>query len=147
MKQEIEVLIGDWVRLGERAGALRHEVFVVEQGVPVELELDECDSTAIHALALERGIPVGTGRLLPDCHIGRMAVRATHRGRGIGAMLLNALVEQARRRGDASVMLAAQWHARGFYRVLGFEAEGEKFMDAGIEHISMRKTLQATRPW
>jgi len=138
MGREIEVLIGDWGQLGERAGALRHEVFVVEQGVPVELELDEYDAIAVHALALEGDTVVGTGRLLPDAHIGRMAVRAAHRGRGVGAMLLTALVEAARRRGDPSVALAAQWHARGFYRAHGFQAEGEKFMDAGIEHISMR---------
>ncbi|MDX3893933.1 GNAT family N-acetyltransferase [Pusillimonas sp.] len=141
MEREIEVLIGDWGQLGERAAALRHEVFVVEQGVPVELELDEYDSIAVHALALEGDTVVGTGRLLPDAHIGRMAVRATHRGRGVGAMLLTALVEAARRRGDPSVVLAAQWHAQGFYRAHGFQAEGEKFMDAGIEHISMRKAF------
>lgn len=141
MGREIEVLIGDWGQLGERAGALRHEVFVVEQGVPVELELDEYDAIAVHALALEGDTVVGTGRLLPDAHIGRMAVRAAHRGRGVGAMLLTALVEAARRRGDPSVALAAQWHARGFYRAHGFQAEGEKFMDAGIEHISMRKVF------
>ncbi|TFL11506.1 GNAT family N-acetyltransferase [Pusillimonas caeni] len=141
MGREIEVLIGDWGQLGERAGALRHEVFVVEQGVPVELELDEYDAIAVHALALEGDTVVGTGRLLPDAHIGRMAVRAAHRGRGVGAMLLTALVEAARRRGDPSVALAAQWHARGFYRAYGFQAEGEKFMDAGIEHISMRKVF------
>lgn len=141
MGREIEVLIGDWGQLGERAGALRHEVFVVEQGVPVELELDEYDAIAVHALALEGGTVAGTGRLLPDAHIGRMAVRAAHRGRGVGAMLLTALVEAARRRGDPSVALAAQWHARGFYRAHGFQAEGEKFMDAGIEHISMRKVF------
>lgn len=141
MRQKPEVLVGDWSQLGARAGAIRHEVFVVEQCVPVELELDEYDPIAIHALALEDGVPIGTGRLLPDAHIGRMAVRQAHRRQGVGGMLLGALAEVARRRGDRSVALAAQWHAQGFYRAHGFRAQGDIFMDAGIEHILMRKAL------
>ncbi len=139
--RKLEVLVGDWAQLGERAAALRHEVFVEEQGVPIELELDEYDAVAVHALALEGGTPIGTGRLLPDAHIGRMAVRHSHRGQGVGGLLLGALVEEARRRGDASVVLAAQCHAQGFYRGHGFRAEGQVFMDAGIEHVLMRKIL------
>ncbi len=139
--QKLEVWVGDWAQLGERAAALRHEVFVEEQGVPIELELDEHDATAVHALALEGGTPIGTGRLLPDVHIGRMAVRRSHRGQGVGGLLLGALVDEARRRGHASVVLAAQCHARDFYSMHGFQAEGPVFMDAGIEHILMRKIL------
>lgn len=142
MNSPIVVRLGSWDQLGHEAGAIRHKVFVLEQKVPIELELDEHDATAVHALALKDKVPVGTGRLLPDSHIGRMAVLKPHRSIGVGKILLAALVEEAVRRGDSQVALAAQWHARGFYESLGFEPEGELFMDAGIPHVLMRKLLR-----
>lgn len=132
------VVIGSWAELGAAASAIRHEVFVLEQQVPVELELDEFDAVSLHVLAFDGPKALGTGRLLPDGHIGRMAVRREARGAGVGSMLLRALVEQARLRGDAGVVLHAQLSARGFYQGHGFAAEGAVFMDAGIEHIAMR---------
>lgn len=142
MNSLIVVTLGNWDQLGQEAGAIRHEVFVVEQKVPVELELDEQDRTAVHALARNGDTPVGTGRLLSDSHIGRMAVLKPYRSIGVGKSLLLALVEEAARRGDTQVVLAAQCHAQGFYEVLGFEPEGEPFMDAGIPHVLMRKLLR-----
>jgi predicted GNAT family N-acyltransferase len=137
----VKVVTGSWAELGAKASAIRHEVFVEEQRVPVELELDEFDAVSIHALALDGETALGTGRLLPDGHIGRMAVRHAARGAGIGSLLLLALMQQARQRGDTAVLLHAQLSARGFYERHGYVPEGAVFMDAGIEHIAMRHTF------
>lgn len=134
----VEVVVGSWAQLGSAASAVRHAVFVEEQGVPIELELDEMDAVALHALASDGATVLGTGRLLPDGHIGRMAVQRDARGAGVGSALLRALMEQARLRGDPGVVLHAQLGARDFYRRHGYTPEGEVFMDAGIEHIAMR---------
>lgn len=136
------LITGSWQQVGDHAGKLRHQVFVIEQQVPVELELDEHDATAVHALVFAGSAPIGTGRLLPDGHIGRMAVLQPYRGQGVGTMLLSALIQQARGRGDQDVVLAAQCHAQGFYNTQGFSVEGGVFMDAGIPHVLMRKTLR-----
>lgn len=138
----MQVVIGDWENLREHAQALRIEVFVVEQGVPIELEWDEGDEVAIHAVAYDaEGQPIATGRLLPDGHIGRMAVRKSARGRGIGAAVLQALLAEAKRLGYGRLVLHAQTHAVDFYRRHGFVVEGDEFMEAGIPHRLM--SLQA----
>ena len=131
-----------WDQARAEAGAIREAVFVAEQGVPRELELDVMDAACVHALArLEDGSAVGTGRLLPDGHIGRMAVLAQWRGRGVGGALLERLIEEARARGMTEVALSAQTQALGFYRRHGFAAEGEVYLDAGIPHQAMRRKL------
>ncbi len=136
------IVIGDWDSVREHAQALRIEVFVVEQGVPVELEWDEADEVSIHAVAYDdEGQPVATGRLLPDGHIGRMAVRKSARGQGIGAAVLQALLDEAKRLGYAELVLHAQTHAVGFYLRYGFEIRGEEFMEAGIAHLEMTRSL------
>lgn len=133
------LVLGDWSRLQADAQPVRYEVFVIEQKVPVELEWDDMDAASLHAVVYnEAGAAVATGRLLPDGHIGRMAVRAQERGKGIGGMVLSALVERARERGDAAVLLNAQIHAESFYARFGFMREGEEFMEAGIAHVTMR---------
>lgn len=135
--------LGDWPSLRARAEAVRFTVFVDEQGVPAEMELDEFDAASLHALAVDAdGAVLGTGRLLSDGHIGRMAVLQSARGRGVGAALLLALVEAASTRGDCEVMLSAQTHALGFYARYGFVAEGEVYDDAGIPHRWMRRALR-----
>lgn len=137
---EPRIALGTWDRLGDDARQVRHAVFVVEQSVPLEIELDDQDAVSIHAVAYDgQGRPLGTGRLLPDGHIGRMAVRKAWRGQGVGSLLLNALMDAARRRGDAEVVLDAQLHARPFYARHGFVEEGGTFMDAGIPHRVMRR--------
>lgn len=121
---------------------VRDEVFVGEQGVPVEIEHDALDPLCAHVIArLLDGTPVGTARLTPDRHIGRMAVRAPWRGRGIGDALLLALVDEARKRGWPDVHLNAQVSAIGFYERHGFHPEGERFFEAGIEHQAMARGL------
>lgn len=138
----IRITLGDWETQRADAQAVRYEVFVLEQKVPLDMEWDEMDARSLHALAHDAaGKAVGTGRLLPDGHIGRMAVRRSARGNGTGARMLEALVEAARQRGDRQVMLNAQTQAEAFYLRYGFVREGEVFMEAGIPHIHMRRRL------
>jgi predicted GNAT family N-acyltransferase len=133
------ITIGSWEKQNTQARPLRLDVFVREQQVPLELEWDEFDAVSVHALAFDcAGIPVGTGRLLPDGHIGRMAVLQSHRGEGAGSAILCALMQYAKARGDREVVLNAQMQARAFYERHGFVGEGEEFLDAGIPHIRMR---------
>jgi predicted GNAT family N-acyltransferase len=121
--------------------ALRHEVFVVGLGVPEDLERDELDVVSDHAVALVGGDVVGTGRLLPTATIGRMAVADSVRGQGVGAAVLECLETCARDRGFGVVELHAQVHAAGFYDKAGYTPYGEVYLEAGIEHLSMRKEL------
>ena len=144
MKTEegIRITTGSWERLGEDATRVRYAVFVEEQKVPVEIELDASDPQCVHAVAYAPdGAAVGTGRLLPDAHIGRMAVLSECRGQGVGSLILRRLVECARQRGDAEVVLSAQTHAQAFYAAHGFVPEGDLYLDAGIEHVLMRRRL------
>lgn len=135
------VRLGSWDELAALASPIRFTVFVEEQRVPVELELDEFDPLSCHAVAWVDGTPVGTGRLLPDGHIGRMAVRPAWRGRGVGAALLEALIDEAGRRGMGRLALNAQTHALGFYARFGFTPVGEVFDDAGLPHRTMVRDL------
>jgi predicted GNAT family N-acyltransferase len=138
----IAIAVGDWARLRDDASAVRHEVFVIEQQVPPEIEMDEFDAVCVHAVAYdENGQVLGTGRLLPDGHIGRMAVHRRARGKGVGARLLQALVEAGHAKGHRKLILNAQTHARGFYEGQGFVVEGEVFMEAGIPHVVMARAL------
>ncbi|HHO67402.1 MAG TPA: GNAT family N-acetyltransferase [Gammaproteobacteria bacterium] len=121
--------------------AIRHAVFSLEQGIDATADLDGRDTAAIHALAEVDGHAVGTGRLLPDGHIGRLAVLRDWRGRGIGTALLEALVEAARRQGLARVYLGAQAQATGFYEKHGFRACGEPYVEVGITHLRMERRL------
>jgi len=134
----------DWNHARVDARRIRELVFVHEQGVPPELEMDAEDAHCEHALAYaEAELAVATGRLLPDGHIGRMAVLEAWRGKGIGALVLQALVERARQYGQAHARLNAQVYAVGFYRRHGFEISGAEFMEAGIPHIPMQRDLSA----
>lgn len=136
------VELGDWVTLQASAAPIRLEVFVHEQRVPLEEEIDALDALCVHAVAFDAmGHALATGRLLPDGHIGRMAVLKAARTRGAGSAVLRALMQQARHRGFAEVVLSAQTHAQGFYLRHGFLAEGAEYLDANIPHILMRKAL------
>lgn len=130
-----------WSEAREEASRIRFTVFVEEQRVPREIELDARDAECIHALARLDGRAVGTGRLLPDAHIGRMAVARECRGMGIGSRILESLVQRASERGDREVVLSAQVHALPFYARLGFSAFGEVYEEAGIPHQDMRRRL------
>ncbi len=125
--------------------ALRREVFIDEQRVPEELELDGEDDACIHFLAVDdQGTAVGTARLRIAGHKAkaqRVAVRRAHRGRGIGAALMRAVEGEARRNGAATVTLSSQVHAIPFYERIGYVARGDVYDDAGIPHRDMTKSL------
>ena len=137
------VRVADWQRDAPTLRDIRYEVFVVEQRVPESLEWDGIDPQCVHALAVDdEGQGIGCGRLLPDGHIGRMAVRAPWRGRGVGQMILDVLIQLARQRGDARVVLNAQTQAMPFYARAGFVASGPEFDEAGIPHREMALALR-----
>ncbi len=131
-----------WEQAQPVAGPLRFAIFVGEQNVPAGIELDDLDASCVHAVAYDvDGKAIGTGRLLPDGQIGRMAVVVEWRRRGIGAEILEALIGEARKRGHAEAMLSAQLQAAEFYREAGFVAEGKVYEEAGILHQKMRKQV------
>ena len=137
---------GNWEDLGWDAMEIRIEVFVDEQLIPLELENDEDDADAFHAVAYNGfGQVVATGRLLKgqqgQGRIGRMAVKRVLRGSGQGAAVLAALLAEATRRGDSELALHAQTSAQGFYERLGFKARGDVFDEVGLTHIEMFLTL------
>lgn len=132
---------GDWRELGDAASLIRRVVFIDEQQVPQEEEWDGRDGECLHFLATLNGEPVGTARLLPDGHIGRVAVLSSARGAGIGYRLMEAAIAAAREAGHRHAALSAQLHALAFYERLGFVAHGEVFMDAGIPHREMTLVL------
>jgi predicted GNAT family N-acyltransferase len=128
-----------------QCAAIRLEVFVDEQRVPADEELDDLDAISVHVLARVDGGPVGTGRLIPTDDgrgkIGRMAVRKPFRGSGVGAAIMDQLLDVARERGMHGLTLSAQLHALGFYERFGFVAHGDVFLEAGIEHREMARSL------
>jgi predicted GNAT family N-acyltransferase len=138
---------GAWESLAKDAGAVREQVFVHEQGVPATMEYDDWDPQSHHVVARgPEGGAIGTGRLLPDGHIGRLAVLPAWRRQGVGRALMCRLTEIARRRGFDQLELNAQTSAAEFYERLGYQREGEEFEEAGIAHVAMRRALtpQAT---
>ncbi len=139
----IRIELMDWEKAQPIAGPIRFAIFVGEQNVPPGIELDDLDAKCMHAVAFDpEGKAIGTGRLLPEGKIGRMAVVKEWRRQGVGAELLEALVAEAARRGHAEVVLSAQLQAAEFYREHGFTAEGKVYQDAGILHQDMRKVLK-----
>ncbi len=125
--------------------ALRHEVFVLEQSVPLELERDEYDDSATHLVALYDGDVIGTLRVVVNGHgakIGRMAVRASERKKGLGSRLMQRAAEAALQMGAVEIVLHAQLAAKEFYRRLGYREEGGNFEEAGIPHVAMRKAIR-----
>ncbi|GMU71142.1 MAG: GNAT family N-acetyltransferase [Burkholderiales bacterium] len=132
----------DFEHDAEALREIRIAVFCIEQDVPPELEWDGVDPRCEHALAVDAGgRAIGCGRLLPDGHIGRMAVLREWRGRGVGGALLEHFVALARTRGHTVARLNAQVHAIPFYRAHGFAVEGDEFEEAGIPHRAMARSL------
>lgn len=141
-KPVFTVRIVEWTQAGESLMAVRTTVFVEEQSVPATLERDGRDPECAHACARAPGGDViGTGRLLPDGRIGRMAVLKSWRGSGVGGAMLQALMAEAKRRGHAETHLHSQSHARAFYERHGYVVEGGEYLEAGIPHIEMRAKL------
>ncbi len=139
MSQEITILEVDWECEHKRLLAVRTTVFVIEQQIPSEIEVDEYDPVCDHVLAIDaEGNPIGTARLLPEGKIGRVAVLKDWRNRGVGSLLMKALITRAQSRGDREILLHAQSWTIPFYETLGFRPEGEEFLEAEINHRKMR---------
>ena len=133
----IKIKRASWAADRSQLEPVRRAVFVEEQGVPAEIEMDGQDGDCRHLLALLGEEVVGTVRLLPDGRIGRLAVLKDYRGRGYGRELILAMLQVARDAALPQVYLHAQCHALGFYTELGFTPEGDEFEEAGIDHINM----------
>ena len=141
-----DLKLGTWSDLGAAARAIRTEVFIDEQKIPMAMEWDEADASGVHAVAFNRfGFPLATGRLLAHgagvARIGRMATRQAVRGSGIARGVLNALMAVSKERGDTEVLLHAQLSAQAFYARVGFVPRGPVFHEAGIAHIEMSRGL------
>ncbi len=124
----------------DKAYALRVEVFVGEQGVDKEIELDEHDRYALHIVCKDGGDCIGCARLLTEgtsAHIGRLAVKKSYRGKGVGSAIMRYIIDYCKRDGYEYIWLNSQLHATAFYQNLGFVKEGNTFFEAGIEHIKM----------
>ena len=137
----ITSIICDYKSNIEDICAIRYEVFVDEQNVPEELEIDGLDAEATHVLAFVDGVPIGTGRILDDGHIGRVAVLKDYRGFGIGKLIMKELIKWAQDITLKKVWLSSQWHAHSFYLDLGFVCVGDIYKEAGIDHIKMFKAV------
>ena len=131
------IITANWADHQLQLAAVRTAVFVDEQGVPEEIEMDAEDARCHHLLALIEQQPVGTARLLANGRIGRLAVIKPCRNRGVGRQLLRASMALAKSLGMNDLHLHAQVQTLDFYRAVGFEAEGEVFVEAGIRHQNM----------
>ncbi|MCG4455098.1 GNAT family N-acetyltransferase [Pseudomonas sp. MMS21-TM103] len=138
----IHVRLADWQKDNAELRRIRESVFIAEQAVPPELEWDAEDPEASHFLAYEGDYPIGTARLLPDGHIGRVSVLKDWRGLKVGDALLRAVIMEAEKRGLQQQMLSAQVQATPFYERLGFAIVSGEYLDAGIPHVDMVRHSQ-----
>lgn len=139
---EFTIHLTDWAHEQARLSQLRRSVFIDEQGVPEALEWDADDAGSLHFLVVDQaGQAIACARLLPDGHLGRMAVLPAWRRRGVGRALLAAVLDTAQSRGHSMLRLSAQTHAAAFYARAGFTAVGGEYEEAGIPHVAMQKTL------
>ena len=122
--------------------SIRNQVFTMEQKIDEGLDFDGRDADAVHALIETDGVPIATGRMLPDGHIGRMAVLQPWRGKGFGRMIIETLTAAANKKNLDSVFLGAQIQVAGFYRKLGFHPSGDTFKEVSIDHLPMKKMIK-----
>jgi predicted GNAT family N-acyltransferase len=140
----IELSITSWAEAQSLVKPLRYQVFVIEQKVPEDMEWDEFDEIAWHAIVTADNQTIGTGRLIMNdriAKIGRMAVQPSRRNQGIGRSILNTLIQTAKEKGAQECILHAQVHAIAFYAKEDFEPHGPIFDEAGIPHVEMRLIL------
>jgi predicted GNAT family N-acyltransferase len=139
---DIRIESADWQQDQQQLIALRTEVFVDEQKVPVDMEIDGMDPQCLHVKAVDAGGNIiGTARLLPNRYVGRMCVKNSHRKQGVGGNMLQFFIDYARQNQLPALMLNAQISAQSFYQAYGFEADSKIFMEADIEHIHMTLLL------
>jgi predicted GNAT family N-acyltransferase len=120
---------------------IRRSVFTKEQHIDPDMDFDGRDHDAVHVLIIVNGEYVGTGRMLSDGHIGRLAVLKEYRGKGFGAEIVKSLIEEAKKRKLKKVNLGAQRYAVGFYKKLGFSEYGEPYIEVNIEHLLMERSI------
>jgi predicted GNAT family N-acyltransferase len=133
------IAIVSWSDKQAELYSVRRAVFIEEQNVPESIEIDGLDSDCFHVLASDtKGHPVGTARMDGKGKIGRMAVLHDYRRRGIGRKMVQALMDYGRKNAITDFHLSAQITAIEFYRKMGFEPFGQKFIEAGITHINMK---------
>jgi len=140
----IELSITSWAEAQNLVKSLRYQVFVIEQKVPEDMEWDEFDQIAWHAIVTADNQTIGTGRLIINdrvAKIGRMAVQSSRRNQGIGKSILKSLIQTAKEKGAQECILHAQTHAITFYAKEDFEPHGPIFDEAGIPHVEMRLIL------
>ena len=134
---ELKIVSGSWKDLATPAKMIREAVFIQEQHIAAEDEWDVEDAVAVHFIVFQQDQAIATARLLSNHSIGRVAVLATTRGLGVGQRLMQAVIDYARAEQRELVKLSSQVHAIGFYQALGFEVQGEEYLDCGIPHIDM----------
>ena len=139
LMNKIHVRVADWHKDIADIRRIREAVFIAEQQVPPELEWDADDADAVHFLAYEGDYAIGTARLLPDGHIGRVSVLKDWRGLKVGDALMQATISEAVNRGLKKQQLSAQVHATSFYERLGFKIVSDEFLEAGIPHVDMER--------
>jgi predicted GNAT family N-acyltransferase len=138
---DIEIVVTSFAENNKQIFGIRKTVFVIEQSVPEDIEMDDLDAEARHVLAFVDGVPVGTGRITSEGRIGRMAVLRKYRGRGVGREILRALADIGRSYALDRLCLSAQCHAIPFYERMGFVAQGDVYEEAGIPHRWMEQPI------
>ena len=138
----IECVLTTWSTDGPALQKIRREIFINEQWFAESDEWDDDDAVSVHALVTLNREPVGTGRLNLDGKIGRIAVKAGLRGRGIGALILRQLLHEAYHRGVREPYLHAQVQAVPFYQKLGFRTQGDVFDEVGVLHVRMTHAME-----
>lgn len=133
---------GHWDQLQPDAKNIREQVFIREQNISAKEEWDNQDPIALHFVVYAQEQPIATARLLENNSIGRVAVLEHYRGKGIGKRLMLEIIEQAKNEDRDSLKLSAQTHAIPFYAGLGFQVEGETYLDCGIPHVTMSMKLE-----
>ena len=134
---ELKIISGSWKDLATPAKMIREAVFIQEQHIAAEDEWDAEDAVAVHFIVFQQGQAIATARLLSNNSIGRVAVLTTARGLSVGQRLMQAVIDYARAEQRKLVKLSSQVHAIGFYQALGFEVQGDEYLDCGIPHIDM----------
>ncbi|WP_425919249.1 GNAT family N-acetyltransferase [Acinetobacter sp. TSRC1-2] len=129
---------GSWNELQNDAKLIREQVFIQEQQIAVEDEWDVEDAVSLHFVVYDQDQPIATARLLQNNSVGRVAVLKSYRGVGIGKLLMQQIIQQAKHEQREFLKLSSQVHAIQFYAALGFKVEGEQYLDCGIPHIDMR---------
>ena len=135
---QFTIRTGHWDELQNDAQLIREQVFIQEQQIAVEDEWDAEDAVSVHFVVYDQDQPIATARLLKNNSVGRVAVLKSHRGVGIGKLLMQQIIQQAKHEQREFLKLSSQVHAIQFYAGLGFKVEGEQYLDCGIPHIDMR---------